>query len=92
MATHDAATDWYTAIGWTIISTKPPCSTWGYSSTRPKEQWPDLVFHIQCLQDTAGRLIVNIQDEEPDDELKHIARICGVTPGINRERYVCSPA
>ena len=44
------------------------------------------------LQDTAGRLIVNIQDEEPDDELKHIARICGVTPGINRERYMCTPA
>ena len=39
-----------------------------------------------------GRLIVNIQDEEPDDELKHIARICGVTPGINRERYGCTPA
>ena len=44
------------------------------------------------LQDTAGRLIVNIQDEEPDDELKHIARICGVTPDINRERYMCTPA
>ena len=42
--------------------------------------------------DTVGRLIVNIQDEEPDDELKHIARICGVTPGINRERYGCTPA
>ena len=27
---------------------------------------------------------MNIQDEEPNDELKHIARICGVMPGINR--------
>ena len=40
------------------------------------------------LRDTAGRLIVNIQDEEPNEALKHIARICDVTPGIHRERYV----
>ena len=45
-----------------------------------------------ALHGTAGRLIVNIQDEEPNEELKHIARICGVTPGISRERYVYTPA
>ena len=44
------------------------------------------------LHDTAGRLIVNIQDEGPNEELKHSARICGITPDINRERYVRTPA
>ena len=40
------------------------------------------------MRDTAGRMIVNIQDEEPDAELKKIAQICGVPADIHRERYV----
>ena len=40
------------------------------------------------MRDTAGRVIVNIQDEEPDAELKKIAQICGVPIDIHRERYL----
>ena len=43
---------------------------------------------MTTLKDTQGQVIVNVQDERPRAELAQIARICGVTPSLHRQRYV----
>ncbi len=43
---------------------------------------------MTTIKDTQGQVIVNVQDERPRAELAQIARICGVTPSLHRQRYV----
>ena len=43
---------------------------------------------MTTIKDTQSQVIVNVQDERPSAELNQIARICGVTPSLHRQRYV----
>ena len=43
---------------------------------------------MTTLKDTQGPVMANVQDERPRAERAQIARICGVTPSLHRQRYV----